>query len=466
MRLIKNPLPILIFSSLTLLALTSCESEAVGRRINIADEEGSPVSVNQLTPPEWSKDAIIYEINVRQYSPAGDFAAVTSDLDRIKDLGVDILWVMPIHPIGLDRRKGSLGSYYSVQDYKAVNPEFGTDADFHSFVDEAHNRGMKVILDWVANHSAWDNVWYPQHDAFYTKDSVTGERIPPVDDWADVADLNYDNVEMRDSMLDAFRYWVEEFDIDGYRCDVAGMVPIDFWQDMSSEVRSIKPDAFLLAEADEVIMHDNAFHMTYGWENHHILNEIAKGHMTANDLLAYFTKNDNTYGKSPYRMYFTSNHDENTWNGTVWERMGDAAHTMAALTYVMPSSMPLVYNGQEDSLAHQLAFFDKDDIGWSGQEVMGDFYRELNAMKKGNEALWNGDFGGDYTARLEKGSVLVLERSRGDNSILAVFNLSNLPVPMDSDLIDVSNMTLETSRHTVSDITSLAAWDYLIYSNN
>ena len=144
MRLIKNPLSVLIFSSLTLLALTSCESEAVGRRINIADEEGSPVSLNQLTPPEWSKDAIIYEINVRQYSPAGDFAAVTSDLDRIKDLGVDILWVMPIHPIGLDRRKGSLGSYYSVQDYKAVNPEFGTDSDFHSFVDEAHNRGMKV----------------------------------------------------------------------------------------------------------------------------------------------------------------------------------------------------------------------------------------------------------------------------------------------------------------------------------
>ena len=165
-------------------------------------------------------------------------------------------------------------------------------------------------------------------------------------------------------------------------------------------------------------------------------------------------------------MYFTSNHDENTWKGTVWERMGDAAHTMAALTYVMPSSMPLVYNGQEDSLAHQLAFFDKDDIGWSGQEVMGDFYRELNALKKGNEALWNGDFGGDYTARLEKGSVLVLERSRGDNSILAVFNLSNLPVPMDSDLIDVSNMTLETSRHIASDITSLAAWDYLIYSSN
>ncbi|MEC7158796.1 MAG: alpha-amylase family glycosyl hydrolase, partial [Bacteroidota bacterium] len=333
-------------------------------------------------------------------------------------------------------------------------------------VDEAHNRGMKVILDWVANHSAWDNVWYPQHDAFYTKDSVTGERIPPVEDWADVADLNYDNVEMRDSMLDAFRYWVEEFDIDGYRCDVAGMVPIDFWQDMSSEVRSIKPDAFLLAEADEVVMHDNAFHMTYGWENHHILNEIAKGHMTANDLLAYFTKNDNTYGKSPYRMYFTSNHDENTWNGTVWERMGDAAHTMAALTYVMPSSMPLVYNGQEDSLAHQLAFFDKDDIGWSGQEVMGDFYRELNALKKDNEALWNGDFGGDYTARLEKGSVLVLERSKGDNSILAVFNLSNLPVPLDAGLIDVSNMTLETSRYATSDITSLAAWDYLIYSNN
>ena len=214
--------------------------------------------VSKVVHPEWSKNANIYEVNIRQYSPEGTFNAFTDDLPRLQAMGVDIIWLMPIHPIGELNRKGTLGSYYAVQDFNAVNPEFGTEEDLRALVNKAHELGMKVILDWVANHSAWDNVWTINKE-WYTLDEE-GNFVPPIEDWSDVIDFNYDNPELREAMLSALEYWVREFDIDGYRCDVAGMVPTDFWVHAHTELDKIK-DVFMLAEDGEPELLLEAFDM-------------------------------------------------------------------------------------------------------------------------------------------------------------------------------------------------------------
>ncbi|MDZ7741384.1 MAG: alpha-amylase family glycosyl hydrolase [Bacteroidota bacterium] len=327
--------------------------------------------------PEWSRDDVIYEVNIRQYTPEGTFKAFEEHLPRLKEMGVDILWLMPVHPIGEKNRKGSLGSYYSVKDYLAVNPEFGTKEDFRSLVGKAHELGMYVILDWVANHTAWDNVWVEEHPAWYVKDS-SGNFISPFD-WTDVIKLDYDNAGMRRAMKDALLYWVKEENIDGYRCDVAGEVPIDFWNEASAELYAVKP-VFMLAEAELPEHHEKAFNMSYAWEMHHVMNEVAKGNENANKIQEVLDKNMARFPQGAYRMYFTSNHDENSWNGTVYERMGDAAETFAALTYVLPG-MPLIYSGQEAGLDKRLLFFEKDSISWDEMKLL-DFYTRLNEIKE------------------------------------------------------------------------------------
>ncbi|MFM7770168.1 MAG: alpha-amylase family glycosyl hydrolase, partial [Bacteroidota bacterium] len=261
--------------------------------------------------PDWSKNATIYEVNVRQHSPQGNFAALEKDLPRIDSLGIDILWLMPIHPIGELNRKGSLGSYYSVKNYTGVNPEYGTLQDFKKLVNTAHGLGMKVIIDWVGNHTAWDHPWMTQHPDWYTKDA-NGNVIPPVADWSDVADLNFDNKEMRKEMIRALEYWVKECDIDGYRCDVAMMVPTDFWDEARAALDAIKP-VFMLAEAEQKDHHLKAFDMSYGWELLHIMNGVAKGEKNIDEIDAYMLRQAADYPKSAYKMCFTTNHDENTW---------------------------------------------------------------------------------------------------------------------------------------------------------
>lgn len=313
----------------------------------------------QLKTPDWAQNATIYEVNVRQYTPEGTFAAFQKHLPRLKELGVDILWLMPINPIGEKNRKGTLGSYYSVKDYKDINPEFGNKNDFKNLVDEIHKLGMYVIVDWGANHTAWDHNWVINHPEYYTKDSL-GNFVPPVADWADVVDLNYDNTDLRKEMIDALCYWIKDFNIDGYRCDVAGMIPTEFWNNAREELDKIKP-VFMLAEWETPDLHEKAFEMTYAWEIHKLLNSIYKGEKSPEDLKDLIVNDKRKFQDYAYRMLFTSNHDENTWNGTEFERLGEAAEMFAALTYVIPG-MPLIYNGQEAGFNKRLEFFEKDEI--------------------------------------------------------------------------------------------------------
>ena len=367
----------------------------------------SPMAQTSQTPISAS---MIYEVNVRQFSKEGTFAEVQKALPRLKSMGVDILWLMPINPIGVKNRKGSLGSYYAVRDYKGVNPEFGTLNDFKSLVKEAHNQGMRLIIDWVANHSSPDNVWLDQgHKDWYTLDS-TGNVQPTIGtDWWDVADLNYDNQAMRKEMIASMKYWVQECNIDGFRCDVAGWVPMDFWMQARKELETVKP-LFMLAESEGADQHQ-AFDMTYGWEFHHIMNKIAQGKAEPSEILTYKQK-DNQYPKNAIRMYFTSNHDENSWNGTEMERMGDARFVMAVLSYAM-NGMPLIYNGQETSLNRRLLFFEKDQINWDKMDMVS-FYSSLNALKHRNYLL--------AAERYEAYDKLEL---LNDGKVIAITRLSN-----------------------------------------
>ena len=374
-----------------------------------------------FTHPGWIDSLTIYEVNVRQFSSAGDFKGVEKHLNRLKDLGVDVLWFMPIHPIGELNRKGSLGSYYAVKDYKAVNPEFGTFADFKALVAKAHDMGFKVIIDWVANHTAWDNVWTVDHKDWYTlKD---GAFTPPVADWADVIDLNYDNADMRAAMIDALKYWVSEADIDGYRCDVAGMVPLDFWQDARAQLDAIKP-VFMLAEGEEHEYHDRAFDMSYGWELMGIFNRIASGKADVSALDAYYHKMDSLQATGLYKMLMITNHDENSWNGTIYKRLGDGVPAFATLTATMPG-MPLVYSGIEGGLDHPLSFFEKDTIVWKVSPMFA-MYQKLLALHKHNPALHMGA----EMAPLQRFSagddtkIFAFTRQRNGHKVLVVANLS------------------------------------------
>ena len=418
-----------------------------------------------FNPPEWSYDKAIYEVNIRQYTPEGNFKSFEKHLPQLNELGADILWLMPIHPIGEKNRKGALGSYYSVKDYKAVNPEFGTIEDFKELVQIAHKMGMYVIIDWVANHSAWDNSWIVDNPEYYTTDSL-GHIIPPNPDWTDVADLNYDNKELWIDMIDALKFWVEECDIDGYRCDVAGMVPIEFWIEARIELEKIKP-VFMLAEWDTPEVH-LAFDMTYDWNTHKIMNGIVKKEKRVSDLINQIQKNENDFPKNAFRMEFTSNHDENSWNGTEYERLGDGAETFAVLTCIIPD-MPLVYTGQEAGNEKRLSFFDKDTVGWKDHELFH-IYSKLFDLKKNNQALFNGNHGGKiiFLECPDNSNIFAFTRSANDDKVLAIFNLSN-----QEQKFEITGETLQGSyldyftnnsqsfgnRKSMS----LNAWEYRIY---
>jgi 1,4-alpha-glucan branching enzyme len=373
--------------------------------------------------PEWSKNAVIYEVNVRQYTPEGTFKAFEQHLPRLKAMGVDILWLMPVNPVGIKNRKGTLGSYYSVKDYLGINPEYGTLDDFKALVKKVHELGMHVIIDWVANHTSWDNNLVTEHPDWYTHDS-TGKIVPPVPDWTDVADLNYDKKELRDYMTNALIYWVKEADVDGFRCDVAGMVPVDFWNGAVPKIRAVKT-VFMLAEEETPGMHDTAFDMTYSWNVYHLMNEIAKGKKTADFLDSILIKEWSRFPPDAYRMRFTSNHDENSWNGTENERLGDAAMTFAVLCYTIPG-MPLIYSGQESAFNRRLKFFDKDLIDWGTFPLAG-FYTSLNKLKKENPALANGSAGGAMIKLVSDNdkNVYSFLRKKDNNTVLAIFNLSS-----------------------------------------
>ena len=391
---------------------------------NIEKEEEKDTKSYYL--PDWVKNANIYEVNLRQYTPEGTINAFSDHLPRLKDMGVDILWFMPIFPIGVKERKGSLGSYYSIADYKGLNPEHGSMQDFHQLVKKAHLLGLKVILDWVPNHTAWDHPWISSNPDYYLK--INGKITDPINPetgepwgWTDVAQLDFSNMAMRAEMISDMAYWIKEHNVDGFRMDAAHMMPLDFWQQVRDTLRALNPELYLLAESDvPEHLNDELFHTAYGWSLHHLLNEIAQSKKKAKDIDEWFLKEKSKFKKG-FFMHFTSNHDENSWAGSEFDRMGDAHRVMAVLTYTI-DGMPLIYSGQEEPLRRRLKFFDKDNINFRDYKY-GTFYRTLNLTKRKNEALWNGEHGGELVKISDHEHVYAFKREKNGNKVIAILNL-------------------------------------------
>ncbi|MGD9954922.1 MAG: alpha-amylase family glycosyl hydrolase [Candidatus Nanopelagicales bacterium] len=384
------------------------------------------VRVHRHTPvqhPGWMRDAVLYQLNTRQFTPEGTFAAAQAHLPRLAALGVDVLWLMPVHPIGEHRRKGSLGSPYAVKDYYGVNPELGDHASLRAFVDAAHALGLHVILDWVPNHTAWDNPLTVEHPDWYRRD-WKGDFCPtPWWDWDDIIDLDYSSDGLRRYMIDAMTWWVRELDVDGFRCDVAGYVPTDFWREVRASLEAVKP-VLLLAEWEGRDMHDGAFDMTYSWSWNDAMHRIAMGKADVGALQAYYAQNERGFPDEGLRMLFVSNHDKNAWEGTEFEQFGDALEAAIALS-VVGEGVPLIYNGQEAGSDKRLAFFDKDVIDWA-EHPLGEHYRWLLALKKRLSPLWNAPWGARMirVPTSDEQRVLSFVRQDAAARVLAVFNLS------------------------------------------
>jgi glycosidase len=441
---------------------------------------------------EKFENAVIYEVNIRQYSPEGSFNAFTKDIPNLKQLGVKVIWVMPIFPISQTKRKATggdnskfasempvaeqykyLGSYYAVSDFKKVNPEFGTLEDFRKLVKTAHQNGIYVILDWVPNHTGWDHVWIKEHPEYYTKNEK-GEIVDPMNPetgktwgWTDVADLNYDNQNLRKEMTADMKYWLQKEGIDGFRCDVAGNVPADFWQQTIPELRAVK-NIFMLAEAWEPeLLKNNLFDMAYGWEAHHTINRIAQGKNTVENWDKLIIDDAKKYASDDILMNFVDNHDENSWNGTIQSRLGAAEEAMTALTYIMPG-MPLVYSGNEYGLKHSLKFFEKDSIPKTKGKDW-ELRAKLGVLKNENIALNGGKNPASYKriTTNDDSKILAFEREKDGKKIIYIANLSNKMVKskiqLKGDFTDY--MTGDKIQFRSDAPIGLKAWQYLILTN-
>ncbi|MDN3652836.1 alpha-amylase family glycosyl hydrolase [Thalassotalea ponticola] len=386
----------------------------------------------KVQPPDWVKNATIYEVNIRQFTPQGTFNAFSEHLPRLKQLGVDILWLMPIHPIGEMNRKGNIGSYYSVKDYKAVNPEFGTMEDFKALVDKAHNMGMYVILDWVANHSAWDNPLTLTNPEWYSKDHNGSFQPTPWWDWSDIIDFDYQHPGIREYMTGALKFWVEQADVDGYRADVAGFIPTDFWNHVRIELDQIKP-VFMLAEWESRDLHEYAFDMSYSWKLHDVMEDVAHGKKDTSALYHYFAKELNSWPADAIKMNFVDNHDKNSWEDTVFVRFQNALKPAIVLT-ATAEGMPLIYSGQEAGLDKALAFFEKDEITWQEHEI-GTLYKTLFGLKHDNRALFNGNWGGHMmpVPNNQSESVLSFVRETHNDKVFVVLNFSDAALTVEFD---------------------------------
>ena len=377
---------------------------------------------------DWSYNLGLYEVNIRNYSEEGTFEAFKADLDRIDSLGPGILWLMPIHPIGEENRLGSLGSPYSVQDFYAVNPDYGNLAAFKALVNEIHERGMYVIIDWVANHTSWDHVLTQSNPEWYVKDLAGNFIPPPGTNWSDVIELNYDRQGLRTYMIEAMKFWVDSVGVDGFRFDAVDFVPDDFWVEATQALQEAKADIFLLAEGPGEELIDLGFHMNYSWAFYGfgggILSQITQGIADANSFRAFVNTEHRNYSDGAYRLYFLSNHDENAWEGSPAQLFGPRAVNFAVLSHMI-NGMPLVYNGEEAGMTKQLAFFDKDVIPWRDYPLF-DYYQRLFALKRRNAALWNG-FDENEAVRIkttQNSPIYMFERFKDGDRVIGVFNLS------------------------------------------
>ena len=406
---------------LALMAATGAASAAP------AADPYQPQSYVHFQNAEWTRNASIYQINTRQFTPEGTFRAAEKQLPRLKELGVDILWLMPIHPIGQVKRKGTLGSPYAIRDYMAVNPEFGTLDDFKHFVAAAHGQGLHVILDWVGNHTSWDNVLRGSHPEWYEKDRKGNPHPTPWYDWDDIIDLDYSQPALRRYMTQAMVHWVRDAGVDGYRVDAAGLIPQDFWDNATRELRAVKP-VFMLAEWESRDMHAYAFDASYAWTWWDGLRAIAEGKADATSLYTYYAWNQKFYPKQAYRMLYTTNHDKNAWDGTEFEIFGPAVDAAIVFSFIS-EGMPMIYNGQEAGNRKRLAFFERDPIQWQPSPYTA-LYKKLLALKKQNTALWNGQWGATMVQVPNSApkQIFSFVRENARDKVFAVFNLSAQPV--------------------------------------
>jgi alpha-amylase len=450
--------------------------------------------------PDWHKNAVIYEVNLRHFTTENTFKSFEAHIPRLKEMGINILWFMPINPVSVKNRKGELGSPYSIGDYYKTNPDYGTMEDFKHMVQAIHDAGIYIIIDWVPNHTGWDNPWITEHPEWYTKDK-DGNIIDPIDyntgkpwGWTDVADLNFDNAEMRLGMIDALKFWVNETGIDGYRMDVAHGVPADFWVQCADSLYALKP-LYMLSEGEvPEIVNNGTFIADYGWEMHHLLNDIAKtqganrktaaqlvqGNVvegdkkdkvkkTALDIDALLAKKSTQYTKG-YQMQFTSNHDENSWAGTEFARMGEGHKAFAVLTATF-NGVPLLYTGQESAMDKQLEFFKKDSIPWGDYSYAG-FYKALYDLKHRNQAIWNGPYGGPLV-KIPTGNdenIYAFSREKDGDKVVVIINLSaqkqKATIGGDTANGDYTNIFTNAKQSLkMDDILELNAWDYVVLSS-
>ncbi|WP_449387798.1 alpha-amylase family glycosyl hydrolase [Chryseobacterium lineare] len=426
-----------------------------------------PEQYVKITLPEWAKNATVYELNIRQFSDEGTFKGIEQQLPRLKKMGIDIIWLMPVQPIGELHRKGSMGSYYSVKNYLKVNPEFGTQDDFRSLVNAIHREGMYVILDWVANHTSWDNPLVDEHPEWYRKSRKNTFQSTRWRDYDDIIELDYQYPELRKYMTEALKYWIREFDIDGYRCDIASFIPIDFWENARTELDVIKP-VFMLAEAEDRELHRKAFDATYNWTLWNILHQIALNERSVKTLTeAYLAEHVSIFPKEGIRLNFIDNHDKNSWEGNQYSNFGDALKAATVFT-VMMDGMPLIYSGQEAGLDRSLEFFEKDPINWKSHENE-ELYTVLFKLKHQNKALWNGKYGGEMIRIINDrmDQVISFVREKDGDKVLTFMNLSNESVIVQCDTsfdTGVYTNLFTGKQQNVPDtmILNMEPWEYII----
>ncbi len=413
----------------------------------------------------WIQSTNIYEVNLRQYTAEGSFIAFVNELPRLKDMGVETLWLMPIYPIGILKRKGTMGSYYSIMNYTAVSNDYGTKEDFSIFMQQAHALGFKVILDWVANHTSWDNVWTVSHPEFFSRDDA-GNFRPPFPDWEDVIHLNYDNRDLWKAMIEAMRYWITEFDIDGFRCDMAHLVPLEFWKAAREELDETK-QLFWMAETEEA-SYLQVFDAILTWEFLHKMEAYWKNEAGINDLFNVLHKYDSAMLSEGIRIYFTSNHDENSHSGSEYERMGDGAKAFAVFCATW-NGMPLVYSGQELPNKKRLLFFEKDSIDWNSSYELHDFYKTLLTLKKNNPALRTGDNAvHTYWLTTNNANVIAYLRKNGGDEVLVILNLGREAAnfiladkKLEGNFKDVFNETITDFSNQNS--FEMLPWEFLVF---
>lgn len=421
------------------------------------------------TKTGWQHATNIYEVNVRQYTQEGTFNAFKEELPRLKDMGVHVLWFMPITPIAKEKMKGSMGSYYACSDYTAINPEFGSLDDFRNLVHIAHDMGFKVIIDWVANHTGWDHVWTKSHPDYYLHDEATG-TFHAASGMDDIIELNYRNPALREAMIDAMSFWVKECDIDGFRCDLASWVAVDFWEEARPRVDALKP-LFWLGEFDELENpeYGKVFDTSYSWKWMHKTRDFYQYRQPLHELL-YLLDQYSAIGNSSMRAWFTTNHDENSWNGTEYEKYGNIARALAVFSCTW-NGVPLIYSGQELPLTDKrLMFFDKDPIPWNGKYELHGFYKKLLNLHAGNEALRGGDDAAE-TIRLATTAgdqVFAYLRKNGEKEVAVILNLSAEPAGFEITDSSIAGLFEELFSGCLNDFTrsksfKMQAGEYLVF---